>query len=423
MPTYQTTWFLLLATLLSLRPTAAEQPSVTREEARLLEKVSAVAETNAPAALRLLETVRRDEDAGAALDYTAGNLYSRMSQDAAAADAYRMAITKHPGFVAAQAGLGRALAAQSEWRESERVLSPLASAADAGRNVLLLYGHVLLELGRTISAELVYRRILQSDQDTSDALYGLARCYLLQNRFLEGTAVLEELVRQQPRNHAAWALLADMWLARERPERALMRLETARRLNAATAPMLAQLGDLYVNQDLTAIAAEVYREALQMTTEPDDLLLRAAEGLSFGNAPQEAGELLDQYLTRVAEPETRYYRVRAQWAEQTGQTSAAREAYHAWIERDPLNMDALLALGDRYQTDGEPETAELWYERARDAHPRHPAPLIRLAHLAVARRAFAEAIDLLERAHVHGGDPAVGRSIQQIRRLQELARE
>lgn len=411
---------LILVFLCAVISLSASTPTVTRDEARLLDRVSEIAQDDVRAALAMLNKSRIGERYSAALDYTAARLSALQDDYEEAADAYRTALDKHPDFTAARAGLGHAEAALSRWKEAEETLHPLVRGDAPDRDVLLLYAHVLIECGRTLSAEMLYRRLLQSEGESPDILLGLARCYLTQKRLMEGTAALESLIRLRPRDRAVWALSADTWLARDRPEKALASLETARRLNIADAPMLVQLGDLYLYRDLPDAAASAYREALEAKGAPGNWTVRAAEGLLLAGDARAAGEWLDLYREREGKPDTGYFRVRALWAERTQDTGTAREAYETWLERDPLNLRALLGMGDLERRDGRIERAELWYERARDAHPRDTESLIRLADSASERRDYRRAADLLEHAYTLDSRPETHQAVIQLRRLAEL---
>ena len=404
---------LTVATMVS----AAERPSISPREAAALERAAEVAETNTARAVEILDEERRRERSSAALDYSAGNLLTEMERNEEAIAAYREAVEKFPAFDEARLGWGRALAVQEAWEEAERVLRPVAQRHDATEDVLLLYGFVLLELDRVISAESIYRRALIAGGESADAMYGLARCFMEQERYRECAAIMEELVRQRPENATYWALLADVWLAAERPEKALVRLEAAHRLGAASASMLAQLGDLYVHQGQGTDAVRAYDAAWSMRSDDRGLLLRLAEGLLYAGATERVGVLLDQYDD---ERTVRYVRVRAQWAEAAGEDEQAREAYREWVQLEPLNERALLALGDLYYDAGDYDMAEIWYERARDAHPQRHEALLRLARVALDREAYDEAANHLERAHVLSGDPEIERSLQQVRRVRDV---
>ena len=403
-------WMLSAITLL------AERPLVSRQEAPLLEEASALAVTNAPAALALIETARAGGRASGVLDLSAGHLL--MGQDAyeAAEHAYRAALEKAPDFLEAQVGLGRALLMLSRWQEAEAILRGPAAAPEASEEILLLHGYVLLELNRTVSAESVYRRAALLGGESTDALYGLARVFMGQNRYGECAAVLAELLQRRPDVSDYWGLLADVRLAQERPGDARVALETARRLDAATPRMLALLGDLYLHADRWDEAVPVYAAAREAAPEDIDLGLRMARGLMAMGHFDEAGLMLERYADDAS---ASYVALRAEWAQMVDRGEEALAAYRAWVSLAPIDERALLGLGDLLHATGDLGAAETWYERARLAHPQRTGPLLRLAQVALDRAEYDTAALHLERAHVLGGDAAVLRTLDQVRRLRE----
>lgn len=417
---------LLLITLTLAELSAASdgekiRPSVSRQEADLLERAVAVAETNLLLAVEWLDEARTRTGSSAALDYSAGNLHARREAYAQAERAYRDALEKKPGFFDAQLGLGRVLSFQGKWEAAEKILRRLAQDGNATEPILLLYAHVLLESGRVLSAESVYRQALLAGGESPDALYGMARCFLMQERYRECEAVMRELVQLRPGNQAFWTLLADVQRASGKDEAASVTLETSRRLGVASPAMLILLGELYVHQGALTQATEVFSEALERDPSRLELSLRIAEGWVSSGELERAGALLDSYAVRAEILEATYHRVRAQWAERSGRTDVARAAYLKWIALDPLDEQALLALGDLLYDEGEAGEAELWYQRTRNAHPERPAAWLRLARIALDREQYAEAEKLLERAQVLNGDASIGRTLQQIRRLHALS--
>jgi len=400
----------------------AERPSVTREEASVLQRAGAVAETNAAAAVTLLDAARRGDRSSAALDYSLGNLLVELEDFEAAEDAFRAAHEKAPLFKEARIGLGRALVLQSRWADAEQTLRGLTGASDASEEVLLLYGYVLLELNRLVSAESVYRRAVLAGGESPDALYGLARCFMEQERFSECAAVMEELVQRRPDEASYWALLADVRLAANRPDGALVALETARRLDVMTPRMRVLLGDLYMNRQRPEAALTAYQAALDAAPGDAAIRLKLAESLLMAGRTDDAGVLLDAHVDAGDEQDIGYYRARAQWAEQTGRDAEAQAAYRAWVKLDPVQEQALLALGDLLHAAGKLSEAETWYDRARVAHPQRTAPLLRLAQIAMDRADYESAEKHLEHAHVLSGDASIERSLQQVRRLRAIER-
>ncbi len=401
----------------------AERPTVTRQEAALLEQAADVAQKNQVEALALIEAVRERDRVSAPVDYSAANLMTALERYEEAEEAYREALEKWPGFDEAQLGLARVLTLQARWADSETLLRDRAQSADATTELLLLYGHVLLELNRAISAETVFRRAAWQDGDSRAALGGLARSFLVQQRWAECAALAEELVAQYPGEGSYWRLLADARLAKGDRQAAVVALESARRLGAADAAALILLGELHVAAGRTAEAARVLDVAAREAEAQPGLWLRLAESLAWSGLWERAEEVLDRYAARDGEPTATYFRTRARLAEQQADAAAERVAYASWVRHDPVNREALLALGDWYAAQSEWAKADTWYERAAQAHANDAAPWTRLARTAMAREDYAQAESHLARAHVLGGGESVEQALQQVRRLRALQDE
>lgn len=399
----------------------AERPEVSRAEAALLEQAADIAKTNAAAAVALLDDGRNRKQASAALDYSAGNLWTTLETYDQAMAAYETALQKEPAFDEARIGLGRVLVLAERWADAEEALRVLAQPMDAEEELLLLYGYVLLQLDRVITAESIYRRAVLAGGERPEARYGLARCFMIQERYTECAYVMQELVREAPDESDYWGLLADVWRAADQADKALTALETARRLEAMTPRMYAMLGDLYIQRGHARRAAKAYRAALPGLDANTSLQLSIAEGLVWADELETAEKVLAQYAQAETSPAPRYYKVQAQWAERVGDESAAMAAYADWVEREPTDLQALLGRGDLYYDAGDLGEASMWYERAHSAHARNAEPLTRLARVAIDRSAYEEAVDWLEQALVLSGDAGIERTLQQVRRVLSVA--
>ncbi len=408
-------WVLMAMVIVA---SAGERPAITRPEAEVLELAAAIAETNQAAAVAMLQEARERPRASAALDYSAGNLLLSLGEFAAAQSAYEAALKKHPDFRDAKLGSARSLLFQELWPEADAVVRPLATAAEASLDVLLMYGYILVAQERFVSAETVYRRAMLLAPDTQDAVMGLAQAFLGQQRYSEAASLLREWVQRSPADASVWQLLAEIEWTAGREDAALTVLETARRLVPLSTAMVQMLGELYQSRGMPAAAVRVYESFETDWADTPAILLRWVEALLDLDRIAAAGERLD--LVEDVHQTARHHEVRMRWAQAADEPEIIREALHRWIELDPTNKAALLAMGDAEAEAGDLEAASLWYDRARLAHSQSSAPLMRLARLALDRERFAEAARWLEQAHVLSGDPQIERSLQQVRRLADI---
>lgn len=407
-----------MGSLLGVATLFADAPTVSRTEAAALERAADVALTNRAAAIELLEPLRRGGRGSAPLDYSVGNLWAGLEAYDEAVEAYALALEKAPEFEAARLAWGRVLALQGKWNEAEAKLRTLVRRDTAEEDVLLLYGHVLLALERYVSAETIYRRAMLIGDESMEAQFGLARVFMAQQRLPEAVAIVEQLIQDQPDDVRFWGSLADAQVMAGRTDAARITLETAHRLNLADVPMLVLLGELHLQHGQAGLAVSAFEAAMVEGHERSDLALRLAEGLLHAGADYRVEAVLD--AVDPVERGAAYWRLRARWAMQQDDAGIAHEAYSEWLKVDPLNLEALLGMGDWHDAEGAGTDAVLWYERAARAAPQAHEPWLRKAQIALDRQQWATAANHLERAHVLSGDAAIERALQQVRRLAAL---
>ena len=405
------------------------QPTVTAGEAKLLESVRAVSATNASQAIVMLDG-RKRERMSAALEFSLGNLYFETEQFDKARVCYESAVEKHAGFRDAMKNLGRVHLLQGHAEEAVRIYQSLAADNHADADLMILLGHALLLEEQGVSAESAFRQALFIRPGDQDAMLGLTRCLLQQERHREGLNLLKELLPKDPENPRLWALRASLLIALDRSEDALVSLECARRLGAASAGMLADLGDLYMGNRQPTEAVASYEEAFRTREPPIDRILRATEGLIILADPDEAAEWLAK-ITAIEKaapgrlnPEQRrkLRRLTASLALMQGRIDVARVVYGGILADDPLDGESLLAMGDLSREAGLMEEAAIAYERAARIEGHEFDALVRQAEMEVERERYDEAVKLLDAAIVFNNRPDVAHYLEQLRRLRRGTR-
>lgn len=405
-------------------PSDPFEPMVTREESALLASVMAVAETNTAAAVGLLRDARKPDDS-AALDFILGNLHYRDRDLDAARAAYEAALEKFPPFRGAIVNLGRVHLLEDRPAEAIDLYRRLVRDGIADADSVLLLGHALMMEDRPVPAEAAYRQTLLLDPRHMEARLGLTKALMRQERYPEGLALVAEILRDDPVNRELWSLRANALLNAGDYEEAARAIETAHRLGCADADMLAALGDLLLNRNQPADGLKAYESAFSTAPPSAVLVLRAAEGfLMIGDMPG-----ADRMLRRAADMkdagETSFdaaagltlLRLRAERAQQAGDTDGALALCEEIVRIDPLDGRTLLLIAGLHQARGRLEDAAMTCERAARVKGFEADALVLHAQIEVARDRYAGAVALLESAQSFRAQPHVARYLDQLRRM------
>jgi tetratricopeptide (TPR) repeat protein len=328
-----------------------------------------------------------------------------------------------PAFRAARNNLARVYLALDRPNDAMSCFRALVELGQADHDTFLLLGHSLLLQDQPVSAEGAYRQALMLDPGDPDTLRGLIKCLIAQERNAEVLALTRELQRQFPIDAELWNLRANAHLALDQPDAAIAAIETARLLGAASPPLLAMLGDLYLNREQPEDAVEAYRGAFAGARPSTAQMLQAARGLLFYGAVDEAEQITGRLLseerksTLSADQRIQAQHLQARVAVLREQSEVAMQIYEDLLKEDPLNGEALLSLANLHADAGKADEARMSLERAARIEGHEVRALVRQAQLEVEAGRFADAVPLLESAQAFRDQPHVARYLEQVRRL------
>ena len=208
--------------------------------------------------------------------------------------------------------------------------------------------------GRLTEAEALYRKILESDPDNPDALYGLGLVLFLLQRASEGVPFLHRAIAQQPDRAGYHHNLGVVLESLDRRPEAIASYRRALELNADFPGAAFNLaGALHDDGDLHAAVA-VYRWLIDQ--HPD----HAAAHINLGNVLCKLGRYSDGIV--VAREACR---LRPDWASgwqtlgnalvESGQTEPALEAYRRALDLDLTRLSVLSAMSRIFVTSGRRE--------------------------------------------------------------------
>jgi len=398
------------------------EPTVSRQDAELLRRVAEVPPADVAEAIAMLRE-RVSEPASPALDFALGNLLYQDGRLEEAEHAYLAAVAKLPAFRRALNNLARVYLVQNKPGEAMKVFQELIRDGRGDAQTLQLLGHCLLRLEKPVQAEGAYRQSLVLEPDDLEAMRGLIRALIGQQRNAEVLSLTRELQNNSPYDEELWHLRANAHLALEQPSEAITSLETARLLDLASPDMLVMLGDLHLHGERPRDAVAAYRQAFSIE-EPDAMqMLRAVEGLLNIEEMAEAEQLLQRIRSSEANHplafghERRRARLEGRLAAMQGDFDQAGKRYESVILENPLDGEAMIALAEIRNASGRGDEEKMLLERAARVEGFEAQALVRLAELEVEGGRFQTAVTLLERAQVFKEQPHVTRYLEQVRRI------
>ncbi len=398
------------------------EPTISVEEKELFDQLIKTAAEDTSAAITLL-TEALTTESSAALDFTLGNLNFQQDRLEEAANNYQDGLKKFPNFLRAHKNLGMTLFKSG--RQSDAIPSFTKAIELGGEdgNLYGLLGHAYLQKGRHISAETAFRKALLFMPDYEAWQEGLASCLLQQGQFAEAVSLFNELLATNPGNPVYWLAQADALLGKGESKKAAVNYELVRRMDKATPSSLMNLGDIYLNQDLPARSLEAYAEVLNHPESVD--LQRFFNRLTIVADKAEPQDVLDLFKSVQKQLgdklrndfDLKLLRLRSRVLLAQGKTTEAIPALEKILEQDPMDAETLIILGDHHSDNGQPERADLLFQRAGRVDGYAAKALVRRAQILVKARKYQAALPLLRHAQAIQPKQNVATYLDQLERL------
>lgn len=399
-------------------------PSISREEKTIFDTIQPLVASNPRAAIAQLRAAITPQTS-AALDQILANLYFQENDFDNAIRTYREAIRKFPNFYRAYQNLGRVHVSRNEFAEALPHLRKAIELAGGDGSLYGLLGYCYMNTGQSSVALDAYRMAVVLQPNSLDWKKGMLNCLLSTGQNQPAIALLYELIEREPANSDYWIWQANAFLALEQPTKAAANLEVVRSLGRANASSLLLLGDIYVNEELSNLAAASYLAALDSGSLTHRQAIRVVDTLTARGAYDEATGFITAYEGHAstqpfAGPDSlTWINAKARIAMSTGQNERAAGLLMEIIGQDPLNGRALLSLTDYHLGRDELPEAAIFAESASKVEATAVDGFIRLARVEVQRREFAKAVTHLRRAQDIRAQPYVA---EYITRLEQAAR-
>jgi tetratricopeptide (TPR) repeat protein len=404
------------------------EPRVSKEEVAILEKVRPLVADNRELAETALRKAMKP-GCSAILDFTLGGILFQQEKLDDALACYRTAVEKFPSFRRAYRNIGLIATRKSDFDGAIAAFNRMIElgGADAYSYGLLAFAHSSKQDFQP--AEAAYRNALLLQPANTEWRLGLTRTVFKQGKYQDAAALLDSLIEQYPDKADFWSLQAYTFIGMKEPMKAATNLEALDVLGKSTLDTLYTLGDIYLTENLPALAFGAYERAVKKSAEqPAARPMRCAEQLAARGGAAQARQLAALVKTTwgatMADAEkTKLLKLEARLSMADGGGDDATVAILEDILKiDPLDGEALMLLGQHYSRHGKPEKAMLAYERAAGIDQFAAAARVKQAQILVSQSRPADAIPLLRQAQEIKPREDVARYLEQVERLAKARR-
>jgi tetratricopeptide (TPR) repeat protein len=381
---------------------AGYEPEISDTEKGTLRGLLKVIKSNPRGAISQLEPQIND-NSSAAFDFILANLYYQDGNLVNAEKYYRKAVRKYPNFRRAHKNLGLVLVQASKFQAATVSLSKALELGDVDGRAYGLLAYCYLTQKLYYPAEAAYRQAILMQPEVRNWKLGLARCLVESGKSSEAVLLFDTLLRQEPDNFDFWLLQANAYIDMDNTLAAAQNLEVVRRMGKAKVSTLSMLGDIYMNNQMPQLALSAYLDAIKAAGQKNPpAVLRAAKLFVQTGNFEEATTLVARIRGKAAElkpdEDIQLLTLEAKISRANGDDATALEKLTQIVERDALNGEALIELGNYYASQGEMARAINRYEQAERIEGFAYTALVARAQALVRMGDYKIALPLLRRA-------------------------
>jgi len=382
----------------SYRIEARIEPSVTTEERGLLIEIQTLmAADKRTAALEKL-TASPLTKKSAALTFNLGNLYFETGDIEKAIGAYESALKDYPSFRRAHQNLALALVRENKLKEALEHLTEAIRLGDSSGSTYGLLGYCRLERKEYASALQAYRLAQVTEPDVAEWSAGIAQCLQNLDQKQEAIALLDEVVRKRPLEASYSVLQANILLDLDQPDAAVKALELPYRLSLLDPDTTLLLADLHLRAKRNGIAKEAITTAFSGEKKPSEVaVLRLVTTASAQSEWLLVKDLLERAKHEKPTRQIRMATARYLIESEENPASGAEEL-STLIQEDPTDGQALISLAKYQSTSGQPDSAELLFERATADDSTAYEAHIELVRLHVTQSRYVDAMNSIDAA-------------------------
>ena len=374
-----------------------EPPVSTEERGLLIEIQTLMATEKRTAALEKLQSSPLTKKS-AALTFNLANLYFETGETEKAIEAYQSALSDYPSFRRAHHNLALAYVRENKLAEALKHLTEAIRLGDSEGSTYGMLGYCRLAREEYASALQAYRLAQVTEPEVAEWKAGIAQCLQNLDQQKEAVALLDEVIRTRPQEASYSVLQANIFLDLNQPDAAVKALELPYRLGLLNPDSTLLLADLHLRAERNETAQEAITTAFSGEKEPSEsAVLRLITTASSQSEWPLVKDLLEKAKQEKPTRPLRLASARYLIESEENPTSGAEELAKL-IQEDPTDGQALLTLAKHQLDSGQPDSAELLFERATADDTTAFEANIELARLHVSQSRYADALKATDAA-------------------------
>jgi len=392
--------------------------SITPDEAQVLETANDIASTNYLNAATFLSS-KLTQNSSSPMLFATANFYFKADEYKAAQTLYLDTLKKTPDYVEVKKNLARLYLTTKKFDKAKGVMLELINSDPTNPDYYLFLGNAYMLSSLDTSAETAFRQCLMIDPTNNSAKLGLCRSLLNQEKYNDVIPMAKELLDLDAESQVYWMLLANVQIAEGNIANALYSLETAKRLKCITPDMEMTLANIYLNENLSQNAVDIYIKLLKENPNKfkTEQLKSIINALIAMNKIVLADTLYNSLKDKKVIKKEDNLKLQASLHVAKKQQKAAVKIYQEILEENPIEAETLIAyatylkeqqLYDQAITTITPVTRLTGYEAT---------ALLLLTDIELERRNFQAAVSYLENAMIFESNPATESYLRQIKKL------
>jgi tetratricopeptide (TPR) repeat protein len=398
-------------------------------EAADYEQISAIMQSDAGEALEYLMKLSAVPESSARIEFAIGNILFQKDRRGEAAKFFLRAIEKFPNYRQAHNNLAILYVQDgSHGKAIQHFTEAIKLGASDGTSYGLL-GVSYLGIEKFLAAEGAFRTAMLLRPDVKDWEMGLVQALFRQEKWSEIISILNRLIEADPQDASLWELQAGAYLGQKNTLAAAANFEIMDKLGKLSADQMSTLGDIYINESMLDVAADAYVRAFEKSGVAGGVErpLRAAEILIGREGYEAARDLIQRVTTAGGEDlkpadQRKLLKLQAKIDMAANKQDEAAKTLEQVVSLDPLDGDALIMLGQYYQSKNENDKAIARYEQAASVPEHEHAAKVRHAQLLVSIGKFDQVVPLLKRALEVQQSDSVARFLEDIERFMKSRR-